>query len=161
MQTTVSTVKYSQSHQIKQPNPAPCVRKQTTMARLLLVDDDPALRCLLHALLQYDGHTILEASDGVEALTALEDSAAPLIVLLDWQMPRMDGFGVLRAIAADPHLRALHRLVMVTAADWQEDPEHTALLEQLHVPVIPKPYDIAAISDAVEQAETSLTTIAA
>lgn len=131
------------------------------MAHVLLVDDDPTLRSLLHALLQGDGHTILEASDGVEALAALEASEVPLIVLLDWQMPRLDGFGVLRAVAADPHLRALHRFVLVTAADWQQDPEHTALLEQLHVPVIPKPFDIAEMSALVEQTETGLATVAA
>ena len=126
------------------------------MARVLLVDDDPALRGLLHAVLQDDGHMILEASDGAEALATLGESVAPLIVLLDWQMPKVDGFGVLRAVAADGHLRALHRFVLVTAADWQHDPEHTMLLEQLQVPVIPKPFDIAAMSEVVEQAATCL-----
>lgn len=135
---------------------SPCWRKQTVMAQVLLVDDDPALRGLLHAVLRGDGHKILEASDGAEALATLGESVAPLIVLLDWQMPRLDGFGVLRAVAADPRLRALHRFLLVTAADWQDDPEHTALLEQLHVPVIPKPFDLAAMSEVVEQAATGL-----
>src|SRR5438876_738934 len=61
-----------------------CERKQTIMAQVLLVDDDPALRCLLHAMLQDDGHVILETSDGVEALATVRASSAPLIVLLDW-----------------------------------------------------------------------------
>lgn len=126
------------------------------MAQILLVDDDRAVRCLLRAVLQDDGHTILEAADGAEALAALGESVAPLVVLLDWQMPRVDGFGVLRAVAADGHLRAVHRFVLVTAANWQHDPEHTALLEQLQVPVIPKPFDIAMMSVMVEQAATDL-----
>lgn len=126
------------------------------MAHVLLVDDDPHLRYLLHAVLQGDGHTVLEASDGVEALATLEESVAPLIVLLDGQMPRLDGFSVLRAVAADPRLRALHRFVLVTAADWQQDPEHTRLLEHVQVPVIPKPFDLATISGAVEQAASGI-----
>lgn len=134
----------------------PYRRKRTVMAQVLLVDDDPALRRLLHALLQGDGHMILEAADGVEALATLEGSMAPLIVLLDWQMPRLDGFGVLRAVAADPRLRALHRFVLVTAADWQQDHELTVVLEQLQVPVLPKPFDLAIVSQVVEQAVTCL-----
>ena len=135
----------------------------TTVSRdaVLLVDDDPELRCLVHAVLQYDGHTILEASDGVEALATLEASTTPLIVLLDWQMPHVDGFDVLRAVAADPRLNALHRFVLVTAADWQQDPEHTALLEQLRVSVIQKPFDIALMSEVVDQAAECLATVAA
>lgn len=126
------------------------------MAHVLLVDDDPALRYLLHAVVQDDGHTTLEAADGVEALATLGDSRGPLIVLLDWQMPRLGGFGVLRAVAADPRLRALHCFVLVTAADWQQDRELTMVLEQLHVPVLPKPFDLATVSQVVEQAGTCL-----
>lgn len=126
------------------------------MAQVLLVDDDAALRTLLHTLLQDDGHTLLEATDGVEALVALRASAVPLVVVLDWQMPRLDGFGVLRAAAADPYLRAQHRFVLVTAADWWHDPAHTALLEQLHVPVLTKPFDLVELSVLVEAAATHL-----
>lgn len=131
------------------------------MAHVLLVDDDPDLRRLLNVVLHFDGHTILEASDGEEALAIVEGSATPLIVLLDWQMPHLDGFGVLRAIANDPCLAAMHRFVLVTAADWQHDPEHIALLEQLHVPVISKPFDIASIGEVVEQIESDLKALAA
>lgn len=126
------------------------------MAQVLLVDDDPALRGLLHAVLRSEGRVTLEASDGVEALATLVDSVEPLIVLLDWHMPRLDGFGVLRAVAANPHLRALHRFVLVTAGDWRHDPEHVALLEALQVPVMRKPFDLATIIAVVEQAVTRL-----
>lgn len=122
------------------------------MAQVLLVDDDPALRTLLHAVLDAEGHTILEASDGVEALTTLGASVAPMIVLLDGQMPRLDGFEVLQAVASDPHLRTAHRFVLVTGGNWQQQPERLALLEQLKVPVIPKSFDLATISQAIEAA---------
>lgn len=120
------------------------------MVNVLVVDDDPNMRMLLRVVLHYDGHTIQEASDGVEGLACIQDSQVSLVVLLDWQMPRLDGFGVLRAVAANPALAALHRFVLVTATDLAQDQERLALLEDLRVPVIQKPFDIAAISQAVE-----------
>lgn len=54
------------------------------------------------------------------------------------------------------HLAALHRFVLVTAGDWQQDLEHISLLEQLQIPVIPKPFDIGVVSQVVEQAATCL-----
>lgn len=119
------------------------------MAHVLLVDDDVEMRILLRAVLHYDGHTIQEASDGMEALACLRTSSVPLVVLLDWQMPRLDGLGVLHAVAADPHLVSLHRFVLVTGSDLPRDQEHFAVLEHLQVPVIQKPFDITEISQVV------------
>lgn len=119
------------------------------MVHVLIVDDDIEMRILLCAVLHYDGHSVQDAADGVEALAYLQASLVPLIVLLDWQMPRLDGFGVLRAVSADPALASLHRFVLVTASELPQDHERLALLDDLQVPVIQKPFDIAAISEVV------------
>lgn len=120
------------------------------MAHVLLVDDDPQIRVLLRAVLGCDGHAVQEASDGVEALAGVRDSQVPLIVLLDWQMPRLDGFGVLHAVAAEPYLAATHRFVLVTANDLPHDQERGSILERLQVPVIQKPFDLEAVTEVVE-----------
>jgi CheY-like chemotaxis protein len=69
----------------------------------LLVDDDPALRQLTRSLLDFAfehvAHEVLEASDGVDALEQCERSNVSVMVL-DMHMPKLDGHGVLQALAA-------------------------------------------------------------
>ena len=70
-------------------------------ATVLVVDDDADVRTFLRAVLESDGHTVLEAASGQEALQHL--SHAPVqLVLLDVLMPTMDGFAVAHAIKARP-----------------------------------------------------------
>lgn len=116
----------------------------------LIVDDDPAIRALLHMALRTDGHRVREAPDGMLALEMLRVSTVPLIVLLDWQMPRLDGRGVLRAVAADPRLATTHRFVLITATDVSDDGESAALLRDLRVPVIRKPFDLKSVFAVVD-----------
>lgn len=71
------------------------------MARILVVDDDPAIRQLLTDVLELEGHDVSIAVDGLAAIRAVE-SAAPDFVILDVMMPGLDGFGVLGAIRAQP-----------------------------------------------------------
>lgn len=118
----------------------------------LIVDDDPAMRTLLRMVLRADGRcirSIREAPDGLQALDVLQASAVPLIVLLDWQMPRLDGRGVLRAVAADPRLAMTHRFVLVTATDVAGNCEDAALLRDLQVPIIRKPFDLDTVFTVV------------
>ncbi|MCA2213318.1 response regulator transcription factor [Jidongwangia harbinensis] len=71
------------------------------MARVLVVDDDPAIRSLLTDLLEMDGYEVSVAVDGLAALRAVE-TVNPHFVVLDVMMPGLDGFGVLAAIRALP-----------------------------------------------------------
>ncbi|BFU45027.1 response regulator transcription factor [Krasilnikovia sp. MM14-A1004] len=67
------------------------------MAKILVIDDDPAICRLLMDVLELDGHEVHVAIDGehgVQAYLALR----PDFVVLDVMMPRLDGYGVLRAI---------------------------------------------------------------
>ena len=65
------------------------------MAAILVVDDDPYIRELVHALLQNEGFTIVEAGNGRDALEKLGGVKVDLCVL-DLMMPGMDGFEVCR-----------------------------------------------------------------
>jgi adenylate cyclase len=78
---------------------------------LLVVDDNRVNRLLLGRLLEQLGHTVSFAENGREALEALRQRHVDL-VLLDIEMPEMDGYQVLEALAADPNLRHLPVVMM-------------------------------------------------
>jgi two-component system chemotaxis response regulator CheY len=84
-------------------------------AGLLVVDDDPFIRKLVVTTLQdVTGFQLTEAADGEEALArALADP--PAVVLLDVDMPRLDGIEVCRRLRADPATAAA-TIVILTAA---------------------------------------------
>ena len=69
------------------------------MTTILIVDDDPYIRELVAVFLKKEGLTILEASDGREALAVLEANKVDLVIL-DIMMPNMDGWEVCREIRA-------------------------------------------------------------
>ena len=78
---------------------------------LLVVDDNRVNRLLLGRALEQLGHTVTFAENGREALAALGRRRADLI-LLDIEMPEMDGYQVLAALAADPRLRDVPVVMM-------------------------------------------------
>ncbi len=86
------------------------------MSKILVVDDDPNIRELVSVYLRDDGFDVLEASDGIEALSALEHVKADLVIL-DIMMPNMDGWELVR------HLRATDDfpVLMVTAKGETSD----------------------------------------
>lgn len=84
--------------------------------RLLYVDDDPILCEFAQVHLASETATIETAADGVEAL-ALLASVRPDVILLDLEMPRMDGFEVLTRLRADP----FHARTPVIVATGRED----------------------------------------
>jgi len=89
------------------------------MARILIVEDNPANLYLLNYLLTARGHTTESARDGVEGLDRVR-SMRPDLVLCDLQMPRLDGYGVLRGIRSDPLLAGVV-VVAVTAYSMPGD----------------------------------------
>ena len=85
---------------------------------LLLVDDEEANRLLLTRRLQQDGHAVMTAENGSVALDMMRVEQFDL-VLLDMNMPVMDGLATLSAIKSDPMLKSA-TVVMLTAADSRE-----------------------------------------
>jgi two-component system chemotaxis response regulator CheY len=81
--------------------------------RALVVDDSRAMRVLLSRMLAEIGFDVAEAADGREALARMREIGDVDVVLVDWNMPGMDGLDLLRAVRAD---RAWDdtRLMMVT-----------------------------------------------
>jgi len=73
------------------------------MDTILIVDDDKAMCILLERMLEEDSYTVLTASDGVEAQSMLRSSKEKIAsILLDWQMPRLNGIEFLRWVKKEP-----------------------------------------------------------
>ncbi|NML49922.1 response regulator transcription factor [Streptomyces sp. R302] len=85
--------------------------------RILIVDDEPAVREALRRSLAFEGYATREAVDGVDALAAMEPYA-PDLVVLDVQMPRMDGLTAARRIRA---AGSTVPILMLTARDTVGD----------------------------------------
>ena len=86
---------------------------------LMVVEDDEAITELIVRTLTSAGYGVLTAGDGVEALALLRDHK-PVGMLLDVNMPRMDGFTLLQEIKANAAIRAMP-VLMLTAQTAPED----------------------------------------
>lgn len=84
-----------------------------TMARILVIEDDEAIRENLVLLLGATGYEVLEASDGETGL-AIATSTQPDLIICDIRMPKMDGFKVAEAIRKTPATKMI-RFIFLTA----------------------------------------------
>ena len=91
----------------------------TRRTRVLVADDTESVRALFRKLLIAEGHDVIAVQDGAEALAAVEKQH-PDIVLLDVQMPRLDGLEVCRRLKSDPATR-LTPVVLVTGQSDMSD----------------------------------------
>ncbi|MFM0173383.1 response regulator [Paraburkholderia sediminicola] len=96
-------------------NEAPPEAAPVAAARLLVVDDNADLREYMSRILRAAGHDVRLATDGLAALEAAR-AEPPDLVLSDVMMPRLDGFGLLRALRADPDLRDTPVLILSARA---------------------------------------------
>jgi chemosensory pili system protein ChpA (sensor histidine kinase/response regulator) len=86
---------------------APIARAPTVM----VVDDSLTVRKFTGRLLERQGYTVMVARDGVEALEKLQE-ALPDVMLVDIEMPRMDGFDLTRNVRADPRLAGIPIMII-------------------------------------------------
>jgi len=117
------------------------------MKKILVAEDNPANRELMHEVLSGRGYEVIEASDGQEALQKIEETR-PDLVLLDIQLPVLDGFAVLTKLRENPDYKGL-RVVAVTANAMREDREKG--IKAGFDAYISKPIDIAGLRTKVEE----------
>lgn len=106
-------------------------------ASIYIVDDDEAIRDALCTVLDDEGYTTASAADGAAALAWLEVNPSPGVILLDLQMPVMDGFEFRARQRIHPRLSAIP--VIVCTAGGADDARIRALDSAL---VMKKPFDL-------------------
>jgi two-component system chemotaxis response regulator CheY len=85
---------------------------------VLTIDDSRTMREMLNHALVEAGYRVLQAVDGVEGLEVLQANGGQVdVVITDINMPRLDGFGVIEGVRADPAHRATPILVLTTESD--------------------------------------------
>ena len=88
------------------------------MSVILIADDEARIRRLVSDFLKRDGHTILEAGDGAEALEMIHQARPPVeLAILDVMMPGLDGFALLRTLRAEEATRAVPVMMLTARAE--------------------------------------------
>lgn len=113
--------------------------------RVLVVDDDPAIRLVCATSLGLDGYDVIEAANGQEAIDLAFTGAAD-VILLDISMPVLDGFGVAAALRADKRTRALPFVFLTGELDPHITQEGYAAGA---AGFFAKPFDPAAVAAAL------------
>jgi CheY-like chemotaxis protein len=130
--------------------------RTTRRCEVLVVDDDPDIRHALRFLLEHDGYSVHEATNGQRALDVLRTSPRRMVVLLDVRMPDVTGLEVLEQVAEQLVL-ARHAYILLTGQFGQTMSLDAAeLVAQLAIPVITKPFDLSKLLSAVESAAARL-----
>ncbi len=112
--------------------------------RILVVDDDPTSLALLGEILDPRGYTVIFSTQGLEALNLAREGVD--LVLLDYQLPDLDGLEVCRRLKADPITAAIP-VIFITA---NQDPEVEARgLEAGAVDFVTKPYPVEVLQARV------------
>ena len=94
--------------------------------RVLVIDDSPTIRAVLRTLLSAD-YEVLLATQGEEGLDLARQEPAPDLVLLDVEMPGMDGFEVCRRIKADPRTSALPVIFLTSLSSPESEGQGLSL----------------------------------
>ena len=120
--------------------------------KILVVDDEQNIVDLLSIVLKGEGYDVNTAVDGLEALRKIRDSK-PDLVILDINMPQLDGWNVLSSLRASDDTRSLP-VLMCTNKDLVRDVERAETLGATGY--IPKPFEINRV---VEKIRNTLKTL--
>jgi CheY-like chemotaxis protein len=112
--------------------------------RILLVDDDPDVRAVLGEFLAVRGYAVEACANGAEALAYLRSAPLPQIILLDLQMPIMDGYEFRAAQTQDAALAGIPVVVISDQTTLDR-----ARIDG--VAVLPKPFKVDRLVDVIEK----------
>lgn len=128
-------------HSVKRPN-----GRGTTEGRVLIVDDESAIRLICRLNLRSAGFDTLEASDGAAAI-ALAQAERPDLILLDIMLPEVDGWTVAEELAANDETREIPVLFLSARS---ESADQMRGHETGGVGYITKPFDPLAMTKTVQ-----------
>jgi CheY-like chemotaxis protein len=118
------------------------------MKRVLIIEDDVAIRESIAEVLELEGYSVSEAGDGREGLRKASE-AAPNLIILDLMMPGMNGWQFREAQKADPELAGVPVVVLsaVATEPWSDMEDVSARF--------PKPFNVGALLAAVGRYATA------
>jgi chemosensory pili system protein ChpA (sensor histidine kinase/response regulator) len=128
------------------PSTPTAVRRQPSDATVMVVDDSLTVRKVTGRLLGRQGYQVVTARDGVDALEQLTDMR-PDVMLVDIEMPRMDGFELTRNIRADAGLREIP-IIMITSRSADKHRNYAKEVGVNHY--LGKPYDEALLLGLID-----------
>ena len=114
---------------------------------VMVVDDSVTVRKVTSRLLERNGMNVLTAKDGVDAITQLQERK-PDIMLLDIEMPRMDGFEVATLVRHDEHLKDLP-IIMITSRTGEKHRDRAMAIGVNEY--LGKPYQESLLLEAIQQ----------
>ncbi len=118
------------------------------MARILIAEDEEAIRSLIARALKQDGHEVITANDGAQALDVLgRENGAFELLLTDIRMPVMDGIALAHAAA-----RAHPDVTILLMTGYADQRERANGLDALVFDVIAKPFSLGTVRRAVSDA---------
>jgi chemosensory pili system protein ChpA (sensor histidine kinase/response regulator) len=115
----------------------PLLTEVASLPTVMVVDDSLTVRKITSRLLMREGYQVILAKDGVDALEQLAE-VTPDVILSDIEMPRMDGFDLVRNIRADARLRSLP-VIMITSRTADKHRNYALEIGANHY--LGKPYD--------------------
>lgn len=115
------------------------------MAKVLIADDEVYMRLLMQQILELAGYDVLLAEDGTMALGLLAEYPEVQLLILDINMPSLDGFNLLKQLRAEGNTLPV---IMVTARGMEEDEEQAAALGAA---LLTKPFSSYRLTDLLNQ----------
>jgi CheY-like chemotaxis protein len=115
---------------------------------VIIADDESSMRLLVHATIDSDDYTVLEAANGTEAWAMIQEQK-PSLILLDVDMPGLNGLEVLRLVKSDPAYK--DTCVILLTADAQEAEVEAGLLAGADF-YLTKPFSPLDLLSRVEEA---------
>ena len=116
------------------------------MGKVIVVDDQPAVRLLLRTVIEQRGHEVVEAAAADEALSEVR-AGPPDLILVDLNLPGTDGLEFIRRLRSSGWAGPV---IVVSAGEWRpEEPLRSSLGIAGH---LEKPFDLAVLGEAMDAA---------
>lgn len=143
----------ARTHQARTVQPKDSAPRSAEGLRILYAEDDSVTRLAIKKLLEKSGHRISLAEDGRKALQALEDETFDLI-LMDIQMPEMDGVEATRRIRFDDRFDAVREIPIIALTAYAMDGDRETFLAAGMNDYVAKPVEIGSLKQVISRVMT-------
>jgi len=117
------------------------------MTKILIAEDEPVSQRIMQSLLVKWGYEVVLTQNGIEAWEAIQRGKTPLLALLDWMMPGMDGAEICQRVRQSDGLKPVY-IILLTAKDRKED--LVAGLQAGANDYVTKPFDVRELRARIQ-----------